>query len=1676
MMEMKIVFFISNWRRLKKTKLAFISDVFHSTLASSLIDLHRFPPKYIKQPHLKEFYAIRVIAGLNSSQKNAEMLLDFKYLALGSLSKYANLSKLLPDKFGPIYSNHLSIWLVHTFWNFCKNVIIQKNTVGKMAELNTPVFLDEKRTAESLGGELDLPAIWTKNFRLRSFEHFLSSLHTYVHTPKEPNSTFYENVKCLNTILKYKQLYLDASYERRWGFSDPKTIQELYKDNTFGFSSVYLYNAVKQFQDDNPIDYYRLLDNEVFRIPIAHFNSTKASISTFNREKDCYDRCKVHDALVKRIDINTKTLFEVAKDTLSDPNYKPLADMCIKEQYGAKREFYVIDLESKMIVKALEEFFKKICREIPTECISVPGDMKMLKVQENVNRIIQHAKHNKQNAYYINGDCSKWSASEVMESFQVTIFAMKDNLPSFYYNLMMAILESWKNKELQIPAEIRNKTVEKSEFIEYMFEDDEKLYRIKLEQNFLMGLFNYLSSYKASVSNNFMKKTIEARLPNVKLLHLEHSDDYIWFISCKPEQIFWIKTKISKLMRLGSVTDSDKKTSVSEFYCEFVSLFSFNGHMVTPIIKKTKEISSALTGEGYQSDMAAVASRTAEIVRIGCTMTEALFFHKIHCWQLASLYSLLPGQRNYDSIYSLHEKPVEFFGLSEVHPLLYFCNKGDVNNLRLYKHGSKNSLQMLQIIMKPENNSDEMDELTTMEKPKFSYIHDNRKLRKMMQNLGIDHEENQEFLDKYPIFQIYKPRSKMFLDGFLKSFYSMRSFQKAYENSGRLQILLRAAYFTSKICISYSLIEGKKSIQQFIHGLPEMCRSAQYYTIREEFLTNGDSAATIFYQLIEASQFSHEKYSKMKKIQLYANRSPYLYNSLKIDTPADILLLKHFNPDIYEMENIKQSRRWDMDTDLQTLNKLEAHFKELPPRDKIMLLYKNLTAYNKPDRMMMLPFSEKRELIDFYRCMIQEQTSHYCKCFLNQVRTIEFVNPIATSLRSFHFKSREIPLERALLLTCLSLYGTLKFKPPFYKVAILRTYFEKMDTLMGISAFEFIKNFGPLDMQYFQCTRNEIHSAILMKMDLCPNLSHLDDLIKMNIGYTYKYAITGKFMNGTWIGDTICDFKVSNTHGRISWFEDIHASIVCLNQTSLSSVGQAFLIGQVLIQKLMYKDLKNADPTTLLKTQGMSLINFNALMNKFRQAHYRHSQFKNNFHKLKVLVSDETGDFNFVCIDTYKKTHATYYPVILNEHLKTHNRIEAGKMNIETGFEVNLNTLTLISKPGEWVIAKFSFLNFWADSGVIKNVKDFTIGGVRLDYIINDLRLQKIVLQKNETFNLNNIMPAIVLEEVEAPKKLKIDKIDFSNAFTQYFDITNIYKPASLPKSTSEKATVPTSFSSFTSDDFSNWGGDIVMNDDALLALTGDFDESMFADMELMGFDTMAFNDDSTSDEDIDYSGFVPSHTYTEGNKILRYDTKKENKSRFIERFSATFLWEDILFLAIDHLKDQFGKISKICYFLLFLISVKFPKFSNSIDDKILKHSLAKIWSMMKTIPVVERDEYFEEFGISLTLIVNEEKKIISDKLFMLGDGHKVKINGLKICNPNPKIPDQLKHKVTYHSIGSSDWLINSELTPEELGRMIEKIFTIPFLETEPRYSTLTYIFDKANIKNKTKDIIDAWF
>jgi len=292
---------------------------------------------------------------------------------------------------------------------------------------------------------------------------------------------------------------------------------------------------------------------------------------------------------------------------------------------------------------------------------------------------------------------------------------------------------------------------------------------------------------------------------------MEHSDDYVQIILYREEEDFNLFRALHKMnMRLHSIKDSDRKTSCQQLFMEFVSLMSFNGEMLYPQIKKSKEINLNLPCTGYKSDMQAAISRVGECVRVGCNLSFAYFFERLHVYVVAEAYSLLEGMSNSLRITNKQrfEMPIEIFGFPDQFPLFSLLCKGDVNNYRLYFYNeySNEILEKLFIIGK-ENHSevdegivavheDQYDNI--LQSPRFMYDQKNNSIRGIRQKLNLTYEYVQSFWKKHPAFRFVKPTKQLYLSDWLKCMTYNRGFIEAYTQTSRTNTTLRISRFNCK--------------------------------------------------------------------------------------------------------------------------------------------------------------------------------------------------------------------------------------------------------------------------------------------------------------------------------------------------------------------------------------------------------------------------------------------------------------------------------------------------------------------------------------------------------------------------------------------------------------------------------------------------------------------------------------------------------------------------------------------------------------------------------------------------------------------------------------------------------------------------------------------------------------
>jgi hypothetical protein len=1386
--------FITNWRRLKLEKLTHLRDVFFSTLASSFKNL--CIPESITTHDIVETFGIRNLMGLSVSQKLAEFMADFKYISMASLSEFSKTDILIADKIKGPFTKHAEIYVL---FQLIRSGLVTTASIQKNPITINEYYEDPNLDTEidfSVGGTIALPYLWATSGIHEDYNNYLDSVHTYVHTIKEPASNFHESIKSLKTIFKFNNLYKEMTPEQRRGEHKTESdLDQLLDNNTMGFSARFLSDAMKHFISTTPIDYKKLLTSNVFFVPIAQFSSTKASIADPRRDPKETTRMKVIDAMIIDEMVNDdafdigNTLLEHAQMVVSRTELKPIADMCIKVQYGPKREFYVLDVYFKFALKFVEEFFKSVCKTLPTECISVPGDLKLLRLQELNKKIRQISAKEKTAQYFINGDCSKWSASELMESFGVIILELRSHLPTSVYRIFMNILALWKEKRLQIEPRLVDSLTQTKLTKDMFNEDGSPVYHLVLPQNFLMGLFNYLSSFKAVVVYDYIKHLLSTHLPKVTLKSLAHSDDYTFGGVFTSEQLVGIKTFITAAMRFGSITDSDKKTVVSNWYQEFVSLFTFNGVMTYPQIKKTKEVSSAITGMGYYQDASAVGSRTAEVMRCGCSNQVGLIFLKLHNWLLQNLYSLSKGQVN--DIYrplgiSPFSVPVQAFGLTECWPLAYLISDGDPNNYRISRY-YKNQNILLELTTKSRASFDQQIEGSlAVYSPDFLKTFTSMRLKKIKHLIKYDHAAATTFWEQHPSYKFLKPKYKPYLLDYLKSFFLLKSFTLAYTRQSKLATILRISSFVRRACIGYQtdpkLYTVKELMVKFanIHMSPP---SSENSVIDPRFLTEGAIAPILFDQLMGSS---HPKIGERDPSQYksLASKMPKPYEQIHVDNnPADIIQFVYNNAD-YKLDQRQPIPNSSMEADANVVRTMDSNLLQMPLQERISFIYECLTKDKKRVRVALGPSAKQKDLIQFISDNFNHGFTARKSCSIRIDHAIKFDGPLGLTPIRFLYGGKHITKVHVICKTLITLAVYIRLKLEEKQNCLTHiihhfTYLQIADE--NRSAYEFLNLLSLKQMEVNCLSEPEIQSMLLLQKICC---LRADQLELYAMGYTsilFKYEKSAQiYIEGNqkgYRGDSIVSYSCFDATSRMLHVDDLKANILITNARSISKILMLYNVGTRFVDK---KEFTEWESDKVLEKVAESFIPRNTLV-EILEFYIGKTFFMDAFkQKWEILVKDEVGlYFRQINRSNFKDGKGMFLPVIFHPTLMSGPLDDAKQHVMSSDYIVDEKKWAVKTKSGNWTIAKLSVSDMYTNGEVFSNSNMFSFQHVNWDYLVQDCKITDIYLKsdtphESDPNKLLNALNIEALPDIQIKDLFRMHALTKKQGtFSKYFPRTN---------------------------------------------------------------------------------------------------------------------------------------------------------------------------------------------------------------------------------------------------------------------------------------------------------------
>jgi len=1093
-------------------------------------------------------------------------------------------------------------------------------------------------------------------------------------------------------------------------------------------------------------------------------NLKKYVLSSESRFYKTKTRQKVWETLIETLERfpHCETVNKLSLELLKEQRAHVEADICIKSQYGAKREFYVVNIGAKLLARQVEKTFEALSKITPEEAISIPGDNKLVAIQRMLDDSIQLARNGGYKIMYVNGDCTKWSAAETMGSFIAMTTAFKGKFSDKFCSLLELTFSAWASKEINIPINIYNKTfvtTNKTSYLQDLINKKQK--GIKSTHNFLQGMFNYASSFKSVCCTNYTYYLWQKMYPetDIKINHMEHSDDYVMIILYKNEEEFLkFRSFYKMMMRLHGFNDSERKTSCQTLFLEFVSLMSFNGEMLYPQIKKAKEINLNLPCLGYQTDVEAVLSRVGECVRVGCNLSYSYIFGKLHTYCLAEAYSLLPGMVNhfYKNFEDMFEYPIELYGIPDQYPLFSLLCKGNINNYRLYKYNNENAKKFLHGLYALNNKIPNEVDICTETQPEFNkcfytprYLYDmeNNQIKFIRKKLGMTTDDLIEYWKKYVIFRFVKPTKVEYLVPWMKAMFFNRLFSEAYTAVSRTKMTLRISRYVKSKSLALSLddellmsedqLKNDKiklklyTMKEAHEKMLEELYKIEVDDIKEndvyQILVKCDASVSAIYSYLETVNIVFDE-SIIEKLKLCANKTPHKLTWFHIENNVSVIMQKLFSEEIFQIENRNYISDASLERDIKTV-KRELLTKK-PDEMSIMevqFLFNQLSMCQQKPIVMLGYGNTVNSLEEFLKVFLENGIFLDNACFINTAGVTKIVNPYTSN--TYYYKDKKATKNLLLqnLENMVLLYVYLKINRKYETEKIIDIFNQlkfliNPETQETMYYHEVLRKFNQESKESLSLSITELKLAAYLQKVLLNDSDLLIDLTNSVYNYGYKYYKQAEKKGRIYIGETECAFNYLNQ--KFYFYQNNMEYPILLTLTKNKQINSAaYLVALRLGNHISEKEFE-------LQKYDHTLNKYRKCGSQFKDYYFINKKRKNLQHILGedwVKYSEKTEE----CL---------YAPII-----KTNGYMPLS----EKTFSVSTKYIPLVNEDYMVVSLgrmKLYTLPFWECNqyDTIKMCCDVLIDGVFLSdilkhkMIIRSFKGSKIRIKKLKKYNLDH--------------------------------------------------------------------------------------------------------------------------------------------------------------------------------------------------------------------------------------------------------------------------------------------------------------------------------------------------
>jgi hypothetical protein len=400
----------------------------------------------------------------------------------------------------------------------------------------------------------------------------------------------------------------------------------------------------------------------------------KATLSLMNGEVDSDTKRKC-----------MRSLNELYKDKVQIQPEFLIFHAVDKVQWRGSREIYVMDINTKAMQQPIENFMGEVCKLIDNELISIPSNKR--------SQVIHHAIFEKDLpmkdtlTWYLTLDCTKWAPKSNFIKFAITIINMTCMPPSFKTHFLNYLEKLEKKRVYFNTAEVQvlsNNMQYKPIVDKYLLYDDKvKGYYLEMEYSWVMGIFNYTSSFLHAFNQKYcsyflFKSSLENYQEETSLVMFAHSDDSGGRLTSSSfslikRAVFLYEVHLKKCNHLLS----KKKSVISRIYFEILSIIYIFKKLLALLPKFLGGLRFLPTDKGPSQDLMQSYSKCIEVMVAGADFSIAYLVMKFYSYMVWRFYfpNKKPTQLNFNI-------PVQYLGLPDSHPLMVLICGSDSDIVR----------------------------------------------------------------------------------------------------------------------------------------------------------------------------------------------------------------------------------------------------------------------------------------------------------------------------------------------------------------------------------------------------------------------------------------------------------------------------------------------------------------------------------------------------------------------------------------------------------------------------------------------------------------------------------------------------------------------------------------------------------------------------------------------------------------------------------------------------------------------------------------------------------------------------------------------------------------------------------------------------------------------------------